>query len=319
MPANTKCYNLVAMKLPNGFRRRVYEVHGDAGIAWLDRLPQLLRECEAAWDIRLQEPFPTSYNYVAPGTRGDGTEVVLKAGPPHRELRTETAALRLYGGTACVRLLEADPDRGVLLLERISPGIPLVELGESDEATAIAADLMRELWLAAPPGHEFPTVADWARGMQRLRTHYDGGTGPLPRTLVEAAESLFAELLPSQDCPVLLHCDLHHRNILRSARRRPWLALDPKGVIGEPAYEVGAFLRNPLPRLLHEGDPKRTLARRVDLLAERLGFDRKRLLGWGMAQAVLSAWWSIEDHGSGWEPFIAVAQVLLEIDDGHSP
>jgi streptomycin 6-kinase len=62
----------------------------------------------------------------------------------------------------------------------------------------------------------------------------------LPRELVATAVSLFNELLPSQSEPVLLHGDLHHWNILR-ATRVPWLALDPKGVVGEPAYEVGGL------------------------------------------------------------------------------
>ena len=302
------------MELPHEFRQRIERIHGPAGVAWLDALPALLHWCEVAWRVTLHEPLPPSYNYVTTGTLEDGTDVVLKAGPPRPELRTEIAALRVYDGRACVRLLNADPGRGLLLLERISPGTPLYELAEGDAATGIAADLMRELWKPPPPDHEFPTVAEWARGMERLRAHYDGGTGPLPSVLVEAAEGLFADLLRSQDRPVLLHGDLHHRNILRSSSRRPWLALDPKGVVGEAAYEAGAFLRNPLPRLLQEGDVKSTLARRLDLLAERLDFDRQRLLAWGIAQTVLSAWWQIEDHGGGWEPTIALAEVLLEID-----
>lgn len=304
------------MELPREFRKRIGEVHGQAGVAWLEELPALLRECEAAWGVTLHEPFPLSYSYVAAGTLGDGMEVVLKAGPPHRELHNETASLRVYDGRACVKLLKADPDRGLLLLERINPGTPFFELEEGDEATGIAADLMRELRRPPPADHDFPTVAEWARGLQRLRDRYDGGTGPLPRVLVQAAESLFADLLRSQDRSVLLHGDLHHWNILRSSARRPWLALDPKGVVGEAAYEVAAFLRNPLPRLLREDDPKRTLERRVDLFAERLGFDRERLRAWGLAHAVLSAWWNIESHGRGWEPAIAVAQILLEMDRG---
>ncbi len=232
---------------------------------------------------------------------------------PNPELRTEIAALRVYAGRGIVRLLDADSDRGLLLLERIRPGTPLVELDDDEAATAIAADLMRELWRPVPPAHSFPTVADWAVGMQRLRARYDGGTGPLPLALVEIAEERFATLLSSAAEPVLLHGDLHHWNILRS-ERRPWLALDPKGVIGEPAYEVGALLRNPMPQLLRLPNPRRTLARRVDQLAERLSFDRARLFAWGMAQAVLSAWWMIEDHGSGWEASIAVAEILSDID-----
>jgi streptomycin 6-kinase len=166
-----------------------------------------------------------------------------------------------------------------------------------------------------PPEHPFPSVAEWAAGLGRLRDHFGGTSGPFPTTLVEAAEGLFTELISSMSEPVLLHGDLHHANIL-AAERQPWLALDPKGLVGEPAYEVGAFLRNPMPQLFAAPQPGRILARRVDQLAEELGFDRARLLGWGLAQAVLAAWWSFEDHGYGWEPWIACAELLAALIPG---
>jgi streptomycin 6-kinase len=97
---------------------------------------------------------------------------------------------------------------------------------------------------------------------------------------------------------VVLHGDLHQDNIL-AAQRMPWLGIDPKGVIGEPAYEVGALLRNFFPDLWQTENPGEVLARRVDVLAEELGFDRERIRGWGIYQAVLSAWWSVEDEGQG--------------------
>ncbi|HEU5100040.1 MAG TPA: aminoglycoside phosphotransferase family protein, partial [Roseiflexaceae bacterium] len=135
---------------------------------------------------------------------------------------------------------------------------------------------------------------------------------PFAARLVEQAERLFVELLGSMADPVLLHGDLHHWNIL-AAERQPWLAIDPKGVIGEPAYEVGAWLRNWLPDLLEQPDPARVMARRVDQFAEALGIERARIRGWGLAQAVLSVWWCIEDNGSGWEPTIACAELLAGI------
>ncbi len=127
--------------------------------------------------------------------------------------------------------------------------------------------------------------------------------------MVERAEALFAELLASSGAPMLLHGDLHHENIL-AAERAPWLAIDPKGLVGEAEYEVGALIRNPLPRLLALPDATATLARRFDILAETLGFDRQRMIAWSYAQAILSAWWTIEDHSHGWEPTIALAERL---------
>lgn len=300
------------MELPAGFRQRIRDVFGPEGDAWLAALPSLIAEYERRWRLDVAEPFPLTYNFAAPARGDGGRDVVLKLGVPSRELRTEIAALRHYDGHGAARLLAADAERGSMLLERLLPGTPLSEVVDDAEATLAAADVMRQ-WRRPPPAeHDFPTVGDWARGFERVRARFDGGTGPLPARLVTMAESRYAELLASSEPPVLLHGDLHHDNILRAERQR-WLAIDPKGVIGEPAYETGALLRNPMPQLLQSSDPKRVLARRVDLLAERLGFDRQRIVEWGAAQAVLSAWWSVDDHERGGEPAIAVAELLLSL------
>jgi streptomycin 6-kinase len=293
--------------VPDDFARTTVELYGDAGVAWIDHLPDLLAECEQRWSLTVGPPFvPLSYNYVASAIRADGTEVILKVGVPNPELRTEIAALHLYDGRGIARLLDADPDQGILLLERLQPGTPLANLDDDEEATHIAAQVMRQLWQPVPPEHPFPSVARWAAGLQRLRARYGGTSGPLPSPLVEMAETLFDELIGSMAEPVLLHGDLHHWNIL-SAGREPWLALDPKGVVGEPGYEIGPLLLNPTLQ------PGHVLARRIDQLAEELELDRERLRGWGLAHAVLSAWWTVEDHGHGWEEAITCAELLAAL------
>lgn len=286
------------------------EVYGDDGIVWLQRLPGIIDMCARRWKLTVQPPFePLSYNYVAPVRCADGTDAVLKIGYPNSELLSEINALQLYGGNGMVNLLHADIEQGAFLLERLLPGTPLSTLEDDEQATSIAAGTMRQLWRPVPDDHPFPTVEKWALGLKRLRTQFDGGCGPYPVDLVERAEALFAELLPSMGKRVLLHGDLHHENIVM-ARRRPWLALDPKGVVGESAYEVGALLRNPIPGLLARSNPAQITARRVDQLAEELDIDRQRIVGWGLAQAVLSAWWSFEDHGHGWDWAINCARLL---------
>ncbi|HET8908203.1 MAG TPA: aminoglycoside phosphotransferase family protein [Ktedonobacterales bacterium] len=302
-----------AITLPDDFRRRIIEVDGDEGASWLARLPDILATCAGRWRLTLDPHFePLTYNYAAPGVNAAGRGIVIKAGVPGDERQREEEALRFFGGHGMVELIEADADLGVMLLERLEPGTPLVDLADDDEATGIAADVMRELWRPLPSDHAFPTVAEWGKGFERLRATFGGTTGPFERQLTERAELLFADLLASSAAPVLLHGDLHHWNIL-AAERVPWLALDPKGVAGEPAYEVGALMRNPAPQVFSWPNPNRLLRRRADILAERLGFDRQRLLAWSMAQAVLSAWWSYEDHGKGWEPMMAWASALASL------
>lgn len=302
--------------VPDNLARTTVELHGEAGVRWLDQLPALVARCARRWSLTVQAPFaPLSYNYVAPVVRADGIRAVLKLGVCGPQIMAEIEALRLINGAGGVRLLEVDPDQGALLLERLCPGTPLAALvanAEDEKATEIAAAVMRQLWRPVPPRHPFPSVADWAAGLAKLRKRFGGTTGPFPAALVEEAETLFAQLIASMDEAVVLHGDLHHDNIL-AAERAPWLAIDPKGLVGEPAYEVGALLRNPLPQVLALSEPGRLLARRVDQLAEQLEIDRARLRGWGMAQAVLAAWWTLEDHDRGWEPWIACAALLAAV------
>jgi streptomycin 6-kinase len=300
-------------KAPAGLVRTLTSLYGLKGLEWLERLPSLLAECERRWSVTALAPFPNlSYNYVAPVVGADGQELVLKLGVPNPELRTEIEALRAYDGRGCVRLLAVDPDQAALLLERLRPGTPLSACSDDEQATSVAARLMRQLWRPVPPHHSFPTVARWAAGLGRLRDRYAGTTGPLPAHLVERAEVLFAGLLALPVEPVLLHGDLHHDNIL-AAERQPWLAIDPKGVVGDPAYEVGALLHNPFPQLFSWPDLGSVLARRVDQLAEELGFDRERVAGWGLAHAVLAAWWCLEDGTPGWERLMVCAEWLAAL------
>ncbi|MCA9947244.1 MAG: phosphotransferase, partial [Anaerolineales bacterium] len=174
----------------------------------------------------------------------------------------------------------------------------------------IAAQVMQKLWRPLPAEHNFPSVADWAGGLAELREEFGGGTGPFDEKLVGTAESLFTDLLASSGEPVLLHGDLHHYNILSVGDG--WKAIDPKGLAGEPAYEVGALLRNPF-TLYDEPDLKRITVRRLDILAETLSLDRERLRQWGLAQAVLSAWWSYEDGDdvAALEPMMRFVKALL--------
>ncbi len=296
--------------IPIAFRQTIVAIHGAQGAAWLQQLPTLLDDYAQRWALQLGSPFSLSYNYVLSATHTDGSAVVVKAGYPSAEFHNEIAALHFYNGDGMVQLLAADPDQGIMLLERLQPGDMLSTLADDEEATVIGATVMRKLWRPAPTNHTFPTVAKWAEGLQRHRARFAGGVGPLPKPLFEAAEANFRDLLSANEPAMLLHGDLHHYNILR-AQRQPWLAIDPKGLVGDPAYEVGAFLYNPdltgRPNLDH------LLQRRIDLLAEQLGFDRARIRAWGIAQAVLSACWTIEDNGDDWAYVINIGERLTKI------
>jgi streptomycin 6-kinase len=298
--------------IPDKYRQNILETFGKKGALWLAALPAVVDEYAARWSLtELGNPFGLSFNYVLPATRADGSEAVLKISVPDGEYVGEIDALALYKGEGVCQLLEADRARGVMLLERLRPGTMLAELADDETATAIAASLLKTLWRPAPANHSFPTVAGWFQALDRHRARF-GGTGPLDAALFATAEGLVRELLAEQQPPMLLHGDFHHFNILRAARA-PWLIIDPKGLVGDPAYELGAFLYNPMDTLDTRPDMVGLLRRRVEQLSETLGFARERVQGWGIAQAVLSAVWTCEGTGDGWQYTMGVAEILVDI------
>jgi Streptomycin 6-kinase len=140
---------------------------------------------------------------------------------------------------------------------------------------------------------------------------FNGGTGPLNEKLVHRVEHSAKDFLAENHQLVLMHGDFHHFNILSS--ERGWLVIDPKGVIGPAGYEVGPFLINPWGDLLSGKNYRQMTNRRIDILHERLGFERERIREWGLAHAILSAWWSIEDHGD-WHYALAFAEMIADLD-----
>ena len=108
--------------IPPDFQQTILETFGPDGAAWLERLPDLIAACERRWGLQVSAPFQLSYNYVAAARLANGAPVVLKLGVPNPELSAEAAALRIFNGHGAVRLLDADPGEGVLLMERLVPG-----------------------------------------------------------------------------------------------------------------------------------------------------------------------------------------------------
>jgi streptomycin 6-kinase len=289
------------LDIPAGLTRNVVETWGAAGREWLAALPGLLAGVCGSWDLEPAggAPFALSYHWVMPVTRADGSAAVLKVGlPADGHLAVEAATLGAYAGRGAVRLLAHDPARGAHLLERAEPGTPASALVPHDDAAALAAllSVRRELHAAAPPEDGvIPDVSRLGRSFDRyLRTY--AGDEPLPRRFVVTAARLLDELCTSAPQRVVLHGDLHHDNVLMAAAgRERWLAIDPHGWVGDPGYDLGAILFNPL------DNPSAAV---LDLMPARLeqivadgGQPRDRAVAWCFVKAVLSDVWTTEGEG----------------------
>lgn len=298
------------MNLPSEFVANIEGVFGKAGRRFLANLPALIEEASQKWGLTNVRPSPElSYNFVAFARRGD-EQVVLKMGVPNRELKSEMAALRLFNGEGACRLIDHDVKKYWMLLERLQPGVMLVTLEDDEQATQIAAEVMQRIWRPAPVEDAFIRLSDWFDGLKKLRPHFKGRTGPFEEKLVERVESSVKDFFAENHKPVLMHGDFHHYNILSS--ERGWLVIDPKGVIGPACYEVGPLLINPWGDLLNGNHYRQLTKRRIDILHEQLGFERERIREWGLAHAVLSAWWSIEDHGD-WHYAANFAEMIADL------
>jgi streptomycin 6-kinase len=266
----------------------------------------------AEWQIIVERVTETESSVLAFGRRGHQAVVLKVIKNPGDEWRSGEI-LEAFDGKGVVRVYEHA--EGALLLERLNPGRPLAIMalnGADDEATEVLAEGIRRM-SPHPPRRAVPTAADWGRGFVRYAA---SGDAQIPPALCSTARRVYSELCSSQGSVRLLHGDLHHYNMLFDDKRG-WLAIDPKGVVAELEYEVGAVLRNPYERPALFVEPS-IIRKRVDHFTRVLDLDSRRILSWAFAQAVLSAIWSVEDGGriepdNGW---IALADALRPMLDG---
>jgi streptomycin 6-kinase len=232
---------------------------------------------------------------VAPAVTADGEEAVLKVQKPHRESEHEAAALEVWNGEGAVRLLDYDPDEHALLLERCVPGTPLSAAG-AEVALNVLTGLLPRLW--RPARQPFRPLADEAAWWAEYLPGQDWSRAP---DVLEAALEALRELPGTQGEQVLLHQDLHGDNVL-AAKREPWLAIDPKPLVGEREFGIAPIVRSP-----ELGHSRRAVLDRFDRLTSELGLDRERARGWTVAQT--AAWtWNSTYH----EAHVETARWLLE-------
>ncbi|CAL9357154.1 hypothetical protein SUDANB121_00599 [Nocardiopsis dassonvillei] len=268
------------------------------GPAWVADLPRRAAERLDAWNLTpAGGPMHGAVALVLPVTTADARPAVLKIQPVDEETRGEPDALRAWDGHGAARLLDHDPATGDLLLEALDHGRDLdstIDAHGLDQALETIAGLLTTL--NAHPGPP---------GLRHLR--------PMTERLVERARRLAAADPPGEQAAALdrwsrtaadiapeagdrlLHWDLHYRNVLAplpGTGRGPWLAIDPKPLVGDPGYELLPALWNRPPR---GPGAERLLRRRFDLLTEAMRLDRDRARAWTLVRALENTVWSLED------------------------
>jgi streptomycin 6-kinase len=266
------------------------------------------------------EDYLARWNLVPDGTpivtfgarllpvRRDGEAAMLKMATEPEE-RFGGVLMAWWEGQGAARVLAMDGH--AILLERAQGEYSLSEFacsGRDDEATRIICDVIAKLHAPrAKPLPELIPLSAWFRDLEPAAAIH-GGT--LARS-AEAARSLLADPLEVG----VLHGDIHHDNVLDFGKRG-WLAIDPKRLQGERGFDYANLFCNP-----DVGDPSRTVAtlpdrfaRRLEIVVERSGMDRRRLLQWIIAWTGLSAAWFIGDGHSAEIDFQIAKLAIAEFD-----
>jgi streptomycin 6-kinase len=266
----------VTIRIPPELADAVGEDDLPERFEWLSALPDVIQQIASEWGLELGEPYLPGGQcaWVAPARDGRRDQLVLKVGWRHREAEHEAEALRFWDGDGAVRCFKtlSLADTTALLLERCVPGEQLGQALPEPEQDVVIAGLMRRLWAREPSdGQPFGSLArmcdQWADWFE-LDFEADGrGLDP---GLARAGMAVLRELPHSADRSVLLCTDLHAGNVL-SSQRAPWLVIDPKPFIGDPAFEPVQHMFNCEERLA--SDPEglsRRMAQLLELEAERV-------------------------------------------------
>ena len=238
------------------------------------------------WGLEVDgAPIVTQYSRLLPVVY-EGAPAMLKL-LLHDEERLGSTLMAWWKGRGAAKVLAREGDG--LLLERATGSRSLSVMarrGEDDEATRIICSVAAQLHSPAhePPPSWLHPLSEWFTPLEHAKDAYGDGI----RRAAETAQSLLEE--PRE--AVVLHGDLHHGNVLDGGDRG-WLAIDPKGLIGERGFDFANIFRNP--EHAFGADPAR-LERQATVVAEATGIERKRILQWVLAFCGLSVVWVYGDR-----------------------
>ena len=255
------------------------------GRRWLDSLPVLIEQLCARWELGTPRFIDAdgSCSWIGQATRQTGDNVIIKIGMPHMESRDEAAGLTLWNQASkasTVTLYEYDASANAMLLEPCIPGVSLRTLAEDQQDEIICKSLV-QLWKVGAND----ALASGIRDLGDMLRFWGAcararhANGPYQQ-LIEKGCDVFQAMLDSTTDKCLLATDLHAGNIL-SSTRSPWLLIDPKPFVGDPAYDLTQHILNCQTRL--HADPL-SLVRRLAVLS---GCDAGRIAQWLAARLMI--------------------------------
>lgn len=219
----------------------------------------------------------------------DGIIAVLKFlnDKGERDEANGAVALEHFNGHGAIKLLNKGKKAHLLEYASSESLSSVVQMGNDATATDIIAQTVKRLHSCkAPYSIKLVSLEIWLNELfeQAARDKVSG-----TESIYVDAAATATELFQTQTKTVLLHGDVHHDNIMNS--ERGWLAIDPKGLIGDPAYDVANIFGNPMGMEDLWLDKKR-INRLADIFSSELNLGRTRILKFAFVHNTISYLWS---------------------------
>ena len=294
--------------LPSDLVTHITAMCGKEGEEWFESLPAVIKHLENVWSVSVKKPFPgIEFNFVAPAVRRGGDLAVVKISPPIEsiEIFGEAKWLATRAGRGSIELIDKDVESRAILIEHALPGKSLTEcfIGREHEAIRPAIDVLRSVMGPAPADlTDTISLDDWFDGMTRY------GATLFPANYASKALKIYEKLSGQTGRTYYLHGDFHPGNIV-TATRSPFLAIDPKGIIGHLGYEIAVFLNNFHWWQDSAPDIRERLDRAVTRFSDAFEISPFELRQWAYAQMVLGAWWTFDEMPEIYDDEVAMADI----------
>lgn len=257
------------------------------------------------------EPFETHTSQLLPVVVvKDGQKAILKITDDDSE-RIGCELMVWWNGNGAAKVLAHAA--GAILLERATGTESLADMswtGNDAQACRIICHAASRLHLSRNASTPALTpLHHWFRDLAPAAKKHGG--------ILTRCDSVANVLLSSPHDAVVLHGDLHHGNILDFGTRG-WLAIDPKGLVGERGFDYANIFTNP-----DLAEPTRPVAieperftQRVNIVSEIARIERQRLLMWIVAWCGLSSVWFLQEGDSATVPLRIAELAMAELASG---
>lgn len=277
--------------------KNIINLFGDSGQIWLDNLDKTIKELQKHWHLEEIDPVSNmSYNFVARALTKKNQPVILKISCDRNVIEEEVLALKYFNGHGSIILLDHNQKYNAVLLQQAIPGTTLKQLYPQQ------LEFVMDRYISTmkkihnhplPKNNGFRSISFWLESIDKASPK------EIPESLLIKAVTLKNQLLNSMQSHIVLHGDLHLDNIL--CNDNEWLCIDPKGIIGEPEFEIAAF------DFIAENEiataTSQLISNRINQIADKSQLSAQRIKNWTFVRLILSAAWSIEDKS---DPSIAI-------------